>query len=112
MATDAGLNTTEVQELLKSGGLAEEERRYLERVLEDRGVRKSVVEAHEIVAGNPDAYGEHVVEQQEQYADGRPHEAVKAEDTNIRGNEPAGEAAEKSSKVATKVSGNQNADKK
>jgi hypothetical protein len=107
MANDSGMNTSEVQEALAAPGISEEDKRYLERVLEFRGVRQSVVSSHEIVEGNPEAYSPSAVEQQKDLADGRPHEPVKAEDTNIRGNEaPATEA------VPAKAKGNQNADKK
>jgi hypothetical protein len=91
MANDSGLNTNEVQEALDAAKSAgnEEEVRYLERVLESRGVRKASVSSHEIVAGNPDAYPERTVEQQEDLAVGRPHEPVKAEDLGVRGSVPA-----------------------
>lgn len=91
MANDSGLNTNEVQEALDAAKSAgnEEEVRYLERVLESRGVRKASVSSHEIVAGNPDAYPERTVEQQEDLAIGRPHEPVKAEDLGVRGSTPA-----------------------
>jgi len=91
MASDAGLNTDEVKEALeaakKSGN--EEDVRYLERVLESRGVRKATVNAHEIVLGNPDAYPARTVEQQEEEAIGRPHEPVKPENLGVRGSVPA-----------------------
>lgn len=91
MATDAGNNTSEVQEALAAAKAAgnEEEVRYLERVLEHRGVRLANVSSHEIVAGNPGAYPERTVEQQEELAEGRPHEPVKAEDLGVRGSAPA-----------------------
>lgn len=84
MANDSGLNTTEVQEAL-ANATSEEEKRYLERVLESRGVRKASVSSHEIVEGNPDAYPERTVEEQKDLADGRPHEPVPPEDLNLRG---------------------------
>jgi hypothetical protein len=87
MSNDSGLNTSEVQEALDAAKAAgnEEEVRYLERVLESRGVRKATVSSHEIVAGNPDAYPERTVEQQEDLAEGRPHEPVAAADLGVRG---------------------------
>jgi hypothetical protein len=92
MSNDSGLNTSEVQEALDAAKSAgnEEEVRYLERVLESRGVRKATVSSHEIVAGNPDAYPEETVRQQEDLAEGRPNEPVKADDLGVRGSEPAG----------------------
>lgn len=103
MANDSGLNTTEVQEALaaaKESGNAEEVR-YLERVLESRGVRKASVNSHEIVAGNPDAYPDGTVAQQEDLADGRPHEPVKAADLGVRGSEEAAtEASDSTAKRA------------
>ena len=105
MANDSGLNTTEVQEALdaaKASG-SQEDVRYLERVLESRGVRKASVNSHEIVAGNPDAYPEGTVAQQEDLADGRPHEPVAANDLGVRGSaESATEAP--ASKPASKRS--------
>lgn len=97
MATDnGGLNTNEVKELHDS--LPEgEEKRYLARVLEHRGVRLASVSSHEIVAGNPDAYPEHTVEEQADLAIGRPHEPVSPEDLGVRGSAPAGDDAKKSS---------------
>lgn len=91
MASDAGLNTDEVKEALQAAKDAgnEEESRYLQRVLDSRGVRKAVVSSHEIVAGNPDAYPPRTVEQQEEEAIGRPHEPVAAEDLGVRGSAPA-----------------------
>lgn len=98
MSNDGGLNTEEVKAALaaakESGN--EEDARYLERVLEDRGNRKAVVSSHEIVAGNPDAYPERTVEQQADQAIGRPHEPVKPEDLGVRGSAPV--AAEKPAK--------------
>lgn len=91
MSNDGGLNTSEVQEALdaaKSSG-NEEEVRYLERVLESRGVRKASVSSHEIVAGNPEGYPERTVEQQEDLADGRPHDPVEPADLGVRGSAPA-----------------------
>lgn len=106
MSNDSGLNTTEVQEALTAAKEAgnEEEVRYLERVLESRGVRKASVSSHEIVAGNPEAYPERTVEQQEDLADGRPHEPVKADDLGVRGSVDAGaeEAPAKPSRSAKK----------
>jgi hypothetical protein len=90
MSNDSGLNTSEVQEAL-SNATSEEDKRYLERVLESRGVRKASVNSHEIVAGNPDAYTDSEVEQQEDLADGRPHEPVSPEDLDVRGSVPAGD---------------------
>lgn len=84
MANDSGLNTSEVQEAFAAAG-TEEEKRYLERVLESRGVRKASVSSHEIVAGNPDAYPADTVAQQEDLADGRPHGPVAAKDLGVRG---------------------------
>ena len=91
MANDSGLNTSEVQEALKAAEAAgnEDEVRYLQRVLDSRGVRKASVSSHEIVAGNPDAYPPRTVEQQEDLAEGRPHEPVKPEDLGVRGSVPA-----------------------
>ena len=91
MSNDSGLNTTEVQEALdaaKAAGNAEEVR-YLERVLESRGVPKASVNSYEIVAGNPDAYPEETVKQQEDLADGRNPQPVKADDLGVRGSEDA-----------------------
>jgi hypothetical protein len=87
MSNDSGLNTTELQEAIKAAKEAgnTEEVRYLERVLESRGERKAVVSSHEIVAGNPDAYPERTQDQQQDLADGRPHEPVKADDLGVRG---------------------------
>jgi hypothetical protein len=96
MASDAGLNTEEVQEALDNAS-SEEERRYLQRVLDHRGVRLASVSSHEIVAGNPDAYPERTVKQQEDLAKGRPHEPVSPEDTAVRGNEPTSGNQQKSS---------------
>jgi hypothetical protein len=97
MATDGGLNTDEVAEALKvareSGD--EEQARYLQKVLDSRAERKAVVNAHEIVAGNPDAYPERTVEQQEQEAIGRPHEPISPEDLGVRGSVPAGDEPKK-----------------
>jgi hypothetical protein len=91
MSNDSGLNTSEVEEALSAAKEAgnEEEVRYLERVLESRGVRKASVSSHEIVAGNPDAYPERTVEQQEDLAEGRPHEPVQADDLGVRGSADA-----------------------
>lgn len=88
MSNDSGLNTTEVQEALAAAG-TDEEKRYYERVLESRGVRKASVSSHEIVAGNPEAYPAETVTQQEDLADGRPHQPVKAADLGVRGSAPA-----------------------
>lgn len=102
MATDnGGLNTEEVREAMENA-TSEEERRYLQRVLEHRGVRLASVSSHEIVAGNPDAYPKHTVEEQEDLAIGRPHEAVSPDDTSIRGNEPT-----PTDEKPAKASGNQ-----
>lgn len=101
MASDAGLNTEEVQEALENAA-TEEERRYLQRVLEHRGVRLASVSSHEIVAGNPDAYPERTVEQQADLAIGRPHDPVNPEDSAVRGNEPAA-----TDEKPVKASGNQ-----
>ncbi len=86
MANDSGLNTSEVQEALANAS-SEEEKRYLERVLESRGVRKASVSSHEIVEGNPDAYPAGTVEQQKDLADGRPHQPVAPDDLTVRGSE-------------------------
>ena len=74
MATDSGDNTSEVQEALEAAKAAgnEEVVRYLERVLEDRKVRKAPVTSTDIILGNKDRYPERTVEQQEQLAEGRP----------------------------------------
>lgn len=87
MANDSGLNTGEVEQALAAAKEAgnEEEVRYLERVLESRGLRKASVSSHEIVAGNAEAYPERTVEQQKDLAEGRPHEPVKAADLGVRG---------------------------
>jgi hypothetical protein len=87
MSNDSGLNTSELEQAIKDAEAAgnEEDARYLKRVLESRGERKAVVSSHEIVAGNPDAYPERTQEQQEDLADGRPHEPVKADDLGVRG---------------------------
>lgn len=85
MANDSGVNTSEVQEALNDPALTDEERRYLERVLENRGVRKASVSSHEIVDGNPEGYPKRTVEQQKDLADGRPHEPVSGEDLGVRG---------------------------
>ena len=67
--------------------------RYLERVLESRGVREGVsVNSYEIVAGNPDAYPEETVKQQEDLADGRNAQPVKADDLGVRGSADAAPA--------------------
>lgn len=103
MANDSGLNTSEVQEALEAAKAAgnEEEVRYLERVLESRGQRKASVSSHEIVAGNPDAYPERTVEQQEDLADGRPHEPVGADDLGVRGSvDASGDAPAPAKKAA------------
>jgi hypothetical protein len=91
MSNDSGLNTSEVQEALKAAQDAGDTElvRYYERVLESRGQRKADVSSHEIVAGNPEAYPERTVEQQEDLADGRPHEPVKADDLGVRGSSDA-----------------------
>jgi hypothetical protein len=103
MSNDSGLNTSEVQEALAAAKASgnEEDARYLERVLESRGVRKAVVSSHEIVAGNPGAYPVRTVEQQADLADGRPHEPVKADDLGVRGSAPA-EASEPQKAAAKK----------
>lgn len=105
MANDSGMNTTEVQqelERLKSQGGNEEDIRYLQKVLDARGVRKAVVSSHEIVAGNPEAYPERTVEQQEDLADGRPHEPVKADDLGVRGSvDASGDSAPAAKKAAS-----------
>lgn len=98
---DSGLNTKEVEEAL-AAATTEEEKRYLQRVLDSRGVRKATVSSHEIVEGNPDAYPKGTVEQQKDLAVGRPHSAVAPEDTAVRGNEAT---ADKSEPV--KAQGNQ-----
>lgn len=91
MANDSGLNTDEVKEALEAARQAgnEEDVRYLERVLDSRGVRKADVSSHEIVAGNEGAYPQETVEQQADLAIGRPHEPVPAEDLGVRGSVPA-----------------------
>ena len=86
----SGLNTSEVEQALadlKSNGGNAEDVRYLERVLESRGVRKASVSSHEIVEGNPDAYPAGTVEEQKDLADGRPHEPVQSADLGVRGSE-------------------------
>jgi len=87
MANDSGLNTDEVKEALEAAKAAGnvEDARYLERVLESRGERKASVSSHEIVAGNPDAYPEETVRQQEDLAIGRPHEPISPDDLGVRG---------------------------
>lgn len=100
MANDSGLNTSEVQEALAAAS-TEEEKRYLERVLESRGVRKASISSHEIVTGNPGAYPDETVAQQEDLADGRPHEPVKATDLGVRGSDAA--PAESDSKPARRT---------
>lgn len=100
MANDSGLNTTEVQEALSADGITEEEKRYLERVLENRGVRKASVSSHEIVAGNAAAYPEGTVRQQEDLADGRPHEPVKPDDLGVRGSVAAEDDSAPAKKTA------------
>lgn len=87
MANDSGLNTSEIQEALAAAQSAGnlEDVRYLERVLESRGIRKASVSSHEIVEGNPDAYPERTIEQQKDLADGRPHQPVGAADLGVRG---------------------------
>lgn len=100
MSNGSGLNTSEVQEALaaaKSSG-NEEEVRYLERVLESRGVRKASVSSHEVVAGNPDAYPEQTVQEQEDLADGRPHAPVAAADLGVRGSVEASSDADSGAK--------------
>ncbi len=94
MSNDSGLNTTELEEALASGDLSAEDRRYLERVLESRRVRKASVSSHEIVEGNSEAYPARTVEQQKDLAVGRPHEPVAAGDLGVRGSEAAGAVAE------------------
>ena len=91
MSNDSGLNTTEVEEALAAAA-TEEDKRYLERVLESRGVRKASVNSHEIVAGNEGAYSKGTVDQQADLAVGRPHQPVKAADLDVRGSVPAEEA--------------------
>jgi hypothetical protein len=88
---DSGLNTTEVQEALDAAKQAGnvEDVRYLERVLESRGVRKAAVSSHEIVEGNVDAYPAGTVEQQKDLADGRPHEPVAPAELGVRGSAEA-----------------------
>ncbi|HEX8511090.1 MAG TPA: hypothetical protein VF635_16535 [Propionibacteriaceae bacterium] len=91
MANDSGLNTTEVQEALqaaKDSGNVEEER-YLQRVLDSRGVPKANVNSYEVVAGNPDAYPAETVKQQEDLADGRNAAPVSADDLGVRGSADA-----------------------
>ena len=88
MSSGSGLNTEEVQQALadlKAQGGQEEQVRYLERVLESRGVRKADVSSHEIVLGNPDAYPETTVAEQEDLAIGRPHEPIAPADLGVRG---------------------------
>ena len=87
MANDSGLNTTEVQEALKAATEAgnEEDVRYLQRVLDSRGVPKANVNSYEIVAGNPDAYPEGTVAQQQDLADGRNAKPVGGVDLGVRG---------------------------
>ncbi len=84
MANDSGINTSELQEAL-ANATTEEDRRYLERVLESRGLRKANVSSHEVVEGNPNAYPARTVEQQQDLADGRPHEPVPSADLGVRG---------------------------
>ena len=64
--------------------------RYLERVLEDRKVRKAPVTSTDIILGNKDRYPERTVEQQEQLAEGRPVDPVAFEDLGLRGTDDAG----------------------
>jgi hypothetical protein len=99
MATDSGDNTSEVKadlEVARANG-QQEVVRYLERVLEDRKLRKASVTSTEIVLGNKDAYDARTVEQQEQLAEGRPVDPVKFEDLGVRGavDAPAGDEDEK-----------------
>ena len=47
--------------------------------------RKADVSSHEIVVGNPDAYPETTVDEQEDLAIGRPHEPIEAKDLGVRG---------------------------
>ena len=99
MANDSGLNTTEVQEALAAAA-TEEDKRYLQRVLDSRGVPKASVNSYEIVAGNPDAYPEETVKQQEDLADGRNAEPTPAADLGVRGSVEA--ASEEPKKAAAK----------
>jgi hypothetical protein len=101
MENNGGLNTEEVKAAMEAA-TTEEDRRYLERVLESRGVRKAVVSSHEVVAGNPDAYPENTVKMQEDLALGRPHSPVSPDELGVRGSVPA--PADESK--APKASGN------
>jgi hypothetical protein len=109
MSNSSGLNTDEVAEAL-ANATSEEDKRYLERVLESRGVRKANVSSHEIVAGNPDVYPAQTVAQQEDLALGRPHDALPAEALNVRGSvqSPASEAGEQPAKSPAKAVGSKN----
>lgn len=91
--SNGGLNTEEVKEAMENAA-TEEERRYLQRVLEHRGVRLASVNSHEIVAGNPDAYSKSTVEDQADLAIGRPHEPVSPDNLGVRGSVDAAGANE------------------
>ncbi len=103
MPNDSGLNTSEVQEAL-AAATTEEDKRYLERVLESRGIRKASVSSHEIVEGNPDAYPERTVEQQKDLAEGRPHQPVAAPDLGVRGSVEADSGDDGGSKSSSRGS--------
>ncbi len=91
MANDSGLNTDEVSKALEAAKSAgnEEEVRYLQQVLASRDTPKANVNSYEIVAGNPEAYPEGTVKQQEDLAIGRSAQPVKADDLGVRGSADA-----------------------
>ena len=87
MASRAGANSDEVLagvDLAKEEG-REEDARYGEAVLADREKPKATVHGYEIVLGNPDAYPESAVKQQEDVALGRPNNPTAADELNVRG---------------------------
>lgn len=63
--------------------------RYLEHVQEDRKQKKAIVESHDIVLGNPDAYTKQTVAAQKEFAADRKVDKVKFEDLGLRGTEVA-----------------------
>jgi hypothetical protein len=67
--------------------------RYLEFVQADRKQKKAIVESHDIVLGNPDAYSKQTVAAQKEFAADRKVDKVKFEDLGLRGTEVAEDTA-------------------
>lgn len=84
-----GANKDELQADLDAAKAAgnEEVVRYLEQVQADRAQKKAVVEAHDIVLGNPDRYSKQTVAAQKEFAEDRQVDPVKFEDLGLRGTE-------------------------